>query len=100
MDHNSTMSSDTMPNLFPDRPIRPLPKRRLRERLSPQVAESIKYPPSMLNSVPLFQYPCSSKEEETHSNIAFTGSSGGCNKLSRQKVFQAAEMEGSMEQME
>ncbi|CAH0039198.1 unnamed protein product [Clonostachys solani] len=71
------MSSDIMPNLFPDRPIRPLPKRRLRERLSPQVAESIKYPPSTLNSVPLFQYPCSLKEEETHSNIGFTSSSGG-----------------------
>lgn len=74
-----------MPNLFPDRPIRPLPKRRLRERLSPQVAESIKYPPSMLNSVPLFQYPCSSKEEETHSNIAFTGSSGGLQQVESAK---------------
>lgn len=51
------MSPDTVSSLFPDRPIRPLPKRRLRERLSPEVANSIKYPPSTLNSVPLFQYP-------------------------------------------
>lgn len=51
------MSPDTVSSLFPDRPIRPLPKRRLRERLSPEVADSIKYPPSTLNSVPLFQYP-------------------------------------------
>ncbi|VUC37629.1 unnamed protein product [Clonostachys rosea] len=79
------MSSDTMPNLFPDRPIRPLPKRRLRERLSPQVAESIKYPPSTLNSIPLFQYPCSSKEEEAHANIEFTGSPGGLQQVESAK---------------
>ena len=36
----------TFSNLYPNRPIRPLPKRRLRERLSPEVAESIRYPPS------------------------------------------------------
>ena len=57
VDHSPTMSPDTVSSLFPDRPIRPLPKRRLRERLSPEVADSIKYPPSTLNAVPLFQYP-------------------------------------------
>lgn len=58
------MSPDTVSSLFPDRPIRPLPKRRLRERLSPEVAESIKYPPSTHDTVPLFYYPpCSLKEE-------------------------------------
>lgn len=36
----------TFSNLYPNRPIRPLPKRRLRERLSPEVAETIRYPPS------------------------------------------------------
>lgn len=51
------MSPDTLSSLFPDRPIRPMPKRRLKEKLSPEVAGSIKYPPSTLNSVPLFQYP-------------------------------------------
>ncbi|KAK4225114.1 hypothetical protein QBC38DRAFT_445864 [Podospora fimiseda] len=39
------MSSDSAPAQFPNRPIRPLPKRRLRERLSPEAAESIEYPP-------------------------------------------------------
>ncbi|QPH18657.1 hypothetical protein C2857_003733 [Epichloe festucae Fl1] len=51
------MSPDTVSSLFPDRPIRPLPKRRLRERLSPEVADSISYPPSAQSSLPLFHYP-------------------------------------------
>lgn len=39
-----------------ERPIRPLPKRRLRERLSPEVADSILYPPAPPMTAPLF-YP-------------------------------------------
>ncbi|KAI6783054.1 uncharacterized protein J7T54_002216 [Emericellopsis cladophorae] len=58
------MSSDTVSDLFPERPIRPLPKRRLREKLSPEVADSIRYPSSTLNSVPLFQYPPFTVREE------------------------------------
>lgn len=53
-----------------DRPIRPLPKRRLRERLSPEVADSIKYPPAPQSTAALFSYPCNLKggfEEETSS---------------------------------
>lgn len=45
----------------PDRPIRPLPKRRLRERLSPEVADSIKYPPAPQSTPALFSYPCNLK---------------------------------------
>ncbi|KAF4463748.1 hypothetical protein FALBO_9418 [Fusarium albosuccineum] len=56
-DHSSNMSPDTVSSLFPDRPIRPLPKRRLREKLSPEVADSIKYPPSTHDNAPLFYYP-------------------------------------------
>jgi hypothetical protein len=41
---------------YPDRPIRPLPKRPLRERLSPDVAQSIKYPPAPKTTTPLFYY--------------------------------------------
>ncbi|KAI1378973.1 hypothetical protein F4677DRAFT_410223 [Hypoxylon crocopeplum] len=48
---------------FPDRPIRPLPKRRLRERLSADVADSIQYPPAPQTTAPLFVYPYSSKED-------------------------------------
>ncbi|ORY60603.1 uncharacterized protein BCR38DRAFT_487662 [Pseudomassariella vexata] len=60
-------------SLFPERPIRPLPKRRLRERLSPDVAEAIKYPPAPHNTAPLFYYPYNLKDEARaggdHSNV-------------------------------
>lgn len=55
--HNRTMSPESVSSLFPQRPMRPLPKRRLRERLSPEVADSIEYPPANQNSSPLFYYP-------------------------------------------
>lgn len=48
---------------YPDRPIRPLPKRRLRERLSPDVAETIRYPPAPKTSTPLFYHPYNPREE-------------------------------------
>ncbi|KAL7808276.1 hypothetical protein V8C26DRAFT_432424 [Trichoderma gracile] len=51
------MSPDAVSLLFPDRPIRPLPKRRLRERLPPEVANSIKYPSYIHDHIPLFYYP-------------------------------------------
>ncbi|EFY93045.1 hypothetical protein J3458_009434 [Metarhizium acridum] len=51
------MSPDTVSSLFPDRPIRPLPKRRLRERLSPEAADSIRYPVSTRENAPFFHYP-------------------------------------------
>lgn len=60
----STMSADTTSSLFPDRPIRPLPKRRLRERLSPQVADSIQYPPAPQALTPLFSYPYTLRDEK------------------------------------
>ncbi|KAG8167079.1 hypothetical protein KVR01_002768 [Diaporthe batatas] len=71
------MASDTVPttpvyhNDRSDRPIRPLPKRRLRERLSPEVADSIEYPPARQSAPALFSYPCNLKgalsEEESGS---------------------------------
>ncbi|KAI1475789.1 hypothetical protein F4774DRAFT_395884 [Daldinia eschscholtzii] len=62
-------------SLFPDRPIRPLPKRRLRERLSPDVADSIQYPPAPQTTAPLFVYPYNAKEDlaslgSEHLNVA------------------------------
>lgn len=48
---------------YPERPIRPLPKRRLRERLSPDVAESIKYPPAPKITTPLFYHPYNLRED-------------------------------------
>lgn len=55
------MSSESGTCLFPDRPIRPLPKHRLRERLSPDVADSIKYPPAPQTTPALFSYPVTLK---------------------------------------
>ncbi|KAI0884004.1 uncharacterized protein GGS22DRAFT_189970 [Annulohypoxylon maeteangense] len=57
------MSPDSSSSLYPDRPIRPLPKRRLRERLSPDVADTIQYPPAPQTTAPLFAYPYNSKED-------------------------------------
>ncbi|KAF2139003.1 uncharacterized protein K452DRAFT_360748 [Aplosporella prunicola CBS 121167] len=50
-------SPDTVSPLYPDRPIRPLPKRRLRARLSPEQAESMTYPSPPVSSPPVFDFP-------------------------------------------
>ena len=52
-------SPDTTSPMYPDRPIRPLPKRRLRARLSPEQADSIVYPPAPASTTPLFNFPYS-----------------------------------------
>lgn len=57
------MSPDTSSSPYPERPIRPLPKRRLRERLSPDVADSIEYPPTPKSSTPLFYHPYGIRED-------------------------------------
>ena len=49
-----TSSSATMSPVYPDRPIRPLPRRSLRERLAPDVADSINYPPAPAATSPMF----------------------------------------------
>ena len=46
-------SEHTSP-IYPDRPIRPLPKKPLRSRLSPEMADSILYPPAPPTSRPAF----------------------------------------------
>lgn len=75
--HSSTMSPDTVSSLFPDRPIRPLPKRRLRERLSPEVADSIKYPPSLHQGpAPLIHYPPYTVRDDRSSPRAASGTPG------------------------
>lgn len=50
-------SPDTTSSIYPERPIRPLPKRPLRSRLSPELADSILYPPAPAISKPLFFQP-------------------------------------------
>lgn len=55
-------SPDTTSPMYPDRPIRPLPKRRLRTRLSPEQADSIVFPPAPPPTGPLFTFPYSPVE--------------------------------------
>ncbi|THZ67097.1 hypothetical protein D6C85_07911 [Aureobasidium pullulans] len=43
--------------VYPDRPIRPLPKNRLREQLSPEQQKQITYPPEPPSTSPLFSFP-------------------------------------------
>lgn len=57
------MSPETASPVFPDRLIHPLPKRRLRERLSSDAADLIKYPPAHTPGTPLFYYPYSLKHD-------------------------------------
>lgn len=61
------MSPEALSSLFQQRPMRPLPKRRLRERLSPDVADSIEYPPASQQSSPLFLYPSIVRDEPSPS---------------------------------
>ncbi|KAI2639253.1 hypothetical protein GGS21DRAFT_506727 [Xylaria nigripes] len=70
------MSPDSTSSLFPDRPIRPLPKRRLRERLSPDVAESIKYPPVPQANTPLFVYPYNPRDDVPTASPDLVGTVG------------------------
>jgi hypothetical protein len=64
-------SSDTMSPVYPDRPIRPLPRRSLRARLSPEVADTITYPPAPASRNSLF-YP--QYQESGYSRNSRTGS--------------------------
>jgi len=49
--------SDTTSSIHPDRPIRPLPKRRLRSRVSSELADSILYASEIISGTPPFQTP-------------------------------------------
>lgn len=49
--------ADQASPVFPDRLIRPLPKRRIRSRLSSEQADSIIYPPASACSPPVFNSP-------------------------------------------
>lgn len=59
-------SPDTASPVFPERPIRPKPKRSLRARLSPEQAESIIFPPAPPSSAQLFSFPYSQVDRPTN----------------------------------
>jgi hypothetical protein len=60
-------SPDTSSSMYPDRPIRPLPRRSLRARLSPEQADTIVYPNNPPSAGPLFNYPYATSERGTRS---------------------------------
>jgi hypothetical protein len=64
------MSSPDAISPYPDRPIRPLPKKPLRERISPDVAQSIKYPPAPKTTTPLFYYGYNPREDAGPNGVA------------------------------
>lgn len=88
-EHSSTMPPDTVSSLFPDRPIRPLPKRRLQERLSPEVAESIKYPPSLHHTpAPLIHYPpYTAREDRSPPRLASGNSTGPSQRFEAARAY-------------
>lgn len=49
--------------IFPERAIRPLPKNRLRSKLSPEQVGSIVYPPEPAISSPLFSFPYTAEQD-------------------------------------
>lgn len=53
------LSPDERSPVYPGRPIRPLPKRTIRSRLSPEQADSISYPLAPCSSNSLFNFPYS-----------------------------------------
>ncbi|KAF2134863.1 hypothetical protein P153DRAFT_372141 [Dothidotthia symphoricarpi CBS 119687] len=60
-------SPDTSSSMYPDRPIRPLPRRSLRDRLSPEQAETIVYPHNPPPAGPLFNFPYAANERGSRS---------------------------------
>ncbi|QDS69566.1 hypothetical protein FKW77_008057 [Venturia effusa] len=58
------------------RAIRPLPKRRLRDRLSSEQADTIQLPPHPPSSSPIFGYPYSTGEREHADHRPLRASSG------------------------
>lgn len=62
--HSSPLRSspDTASPMYPDRPIRPLPRRSLRDRMSPEQAASVVFPPHPPSTGPLFNFPYAAGE--------------------------------------
>lgn len=58
-----TRSPDTLSPVYPDRPIRPMPKNRLKSRLSPEQAGSLIYPPDPPISSLSFNFPFGASEK-------------------------------------
>jgi hypothetical protein len=64
------------------RAIRPLPKRRLRDRLSSEQSDTIQLPPHPPNSSPIFGYPYAQSEREHAEHRPLRAGSGASNEPS------------------
>ena len=64
-----SLTPDTTSPVYPDRPIRPLPKRPLRSRLSQEAADSIMYPPAPPTSSPMFYFPYDSTDPVNEAKV-------------------------------
>ncbi len=82
--------SDTTSPIYPDRPIRPLPKRRLRSRLSPEFASTIFYPTAPAVSTPLLCLPFSPSVSYTDGSLSNSGDPQFGPKKSEQREIRAA----------
>lgn len=76
--------SETTSPIYPDRPIHPLPKRRLRSRVSPETAESILLPAASAAGKLLFSLPfhepvasINGSPSETTSDVLMSGNFQG-----------------------
>jgi len=71
-EHDAAGSPDSQSfsSTYPNRPIKPLPKRRLRERLTVEEAESIEYPPSSQVRSIFYPYSTENAEEDYRRDIA------------------------------
>ena len=79
-DSSATMSP-TMSPIYPDRPIRPLPKRSLRERMSPEVADKApSYPLDLYSKVSSTHVPYSKPIVERNGPVVKNVSSNKNNK--------------------
>ncbi|KAL8642958.1 MAG: hypothetical protein Q9228_000402 [Teloschistes exilis] len=84
--HVAHLSETTSP-IYPDRPIHPLPKRRLRSRLSPDAAESVLYPAESGPSRPLFSLPFSGPVSFVNGSPAENGGDGSANRTHSGQPF-------------
>jgi hypothetical protein len=67
---------DTASPVYPERAIRPLPKRRLRDRLSSEHADTVPFPPQAPSTSPIFGYTYAQNDQERPERRAPHAASG------------------------
>ncbi|GAB1741680.1 hypothetical protein NU219Hw_g7094t1 [Hortaea werneckii] len=83
---SAARSPDTASPIYPDRAIRPLPRSRLKSRLSPEQASHIVYPPAPPPLSPTLQFSHPTVDDQRHAALGrgvpvgghYEDSNGGC----------------------